>query len=282
PNPTPGDTTAASRGGPEAGLERPALEPDRDAPPRRRLWLGYRDRGGPSKYLEWLWKDAVNLYTRPLFWRGDEWEGLGVRAAITAAAIPADDAVRDAVRRNRQEAVGDVLEAVNDTYGTLRMAYAGAGLLLIGLAAGDGKLADTGFLSAESVIYASQTAVITKRLLGRERPAYAKDPWRFHGWDRRHDSFVSEDATIAFALSSSVSEVWRTRWVTWPAYGLAVAVAAARVDRDAHWLSDVVGAGFLGAAVGRSLVRLHDPREPRSGRVGVVPWDGGIGLTVRF
>ena len=49
--------------------------------PSRRFWLSYDGRDGPERYLEWLWKDAVNLYTRPLFWRGDEWERFALGAA---------------------------------------------------------------------------------------------------------------------------------------------------------------------------------------------------------
>ena len=62
---------------------------------------------------------------------------------------------------------------------------------------------------------------------------------------------------MAFAFASSVSEVWQNPWVTWPLYGLAIGVAAERTNANAHWLTDVVGAAFLGHAVGKTIVRMH-------------------------
>lgn len=252
-------------------------------PTRRTFWLAYNVAHGPRKYLEWLWKDPINLYTRPFFWGSDGWETFGIEAGITGVLIPADKEVRDFVQRNRQKALSDVLKNINDYYGSVDLVYGGAGLFVIGLAAGNEKIADAGFLSAESVFYATQLATITKNVFGRERPKHAKDQWQFHGWDRHNHSFVSGDAIVAFAFSSSVSEVWQNPWITWPAYGLAIGVAAARVDRNAHWLSDVVGAAFLGTAVGKSLVHFHYHRNAQGV---VVPYIGdhevGLQAAIQF
>lgn len=242
------------------------------------FWLSYKIEHGPKKYLEWLWKDPVNLFTRPFFWGGGEWETFGIEAGITGALMPADKQIRDSAQRNRDEGFSHFLKAINDNYGSVDLIYGGAGLFVIGLVARDEKVADTGFLAAEAVLYANQLGSATKHLFGRERPG-AKNQWQFHGPDNHNHSFVSGDTIVAFAFSSAVSEVWQKWWITWPMYGAAIGVAAARVDRNAHWASDVVGAAFLGTAVGKGLVHFHYQRDANGV---VVPFVGRreVGLQV--
>lgn len=50
--------------------------------------LSYQDETGPKKYLDWLWKDPVNLLTRPAFWDGTQWRTFGIEAGITGALFP--------------------------------------------------------------------------------------------------------------------------------------------------------------------------------------------------
>ena len=40
---------------------------------RRDYLLSYQQESSPKKYLDWLWKDPVNLFTRPVFWGGEQW-----------------------------------------------------------------------------------------------------------------------------------------------------------------------------------------------------------------
>src|SRR5580698_8869516 len=50
----------------------------------------YHDGNWSTKYLEWLWKDPLNLMTRPVYWRSEEWETFGVEAGVTGALMPLD------------------------------------------------------------------------------------------------------------------------------------------------------------------------------------------------
>jgi undecaprenyl-diphosphatase len=252
-------------------------------PPRRSFWLSYSNEHGPKKYLEWFWKDPVNLFSRPYFWGVGEWETFGIEAGITGALMPADREIREVVQRNRDEGLTHTLKVINDYYGSVDLVYGGAGLFVVGLIAQNEKVADTGFLAAESVFYATALSTATKNLFGRERPSHAKDQWQFHGPSRTQHSFVSGDAIVAFAFSSAVSEVWQKWWITWPLYGAAIGVAAARVDRNAHWTSDVVGAAFLGTAVGKSLVHFHYRRNADGVLVPFVgDREAGMQLSMRF
>ncbi|HJW72521.1 MAG TPA: phosphatase PAP2 family protein [Geothrix sp.] len=50
-------------------------------------------------------------------------------------------------------------------------------------------------------------------------------------------------------------------WVQWFAFGLATLVGAARIERNAHFASDVVGGALIGTLRGRTTVRRNQERR---------------------
>src|SRR5262245_45829565 len=228
-------------------------------PARKTYWLSYHSQERSQKYLEWLWKDPVNLVTRPAYWRGGEWTTFGIEAGITGALLPLDDSVRDLFQDNHSASVDSALNTIRDATGAGATFFAaGAVMFGSGLIVHNEKLADSGFLAFESVVYAGALAQGIKFLTGRERPDVAKDQYQFHGpGSGSNTAFVSGEGAVAFAFASSVSEVWQNPWVSWPLYTLAGAVSAQRITSNKHWLSDVVGGAFLGHVVGQNLVRFH-------------------------
>jgi membrane-associated phospholipid phosphatase len=250
----------------------------------RDYMLSYEDESSPKKYLDWLWKDPVNLFTRPAFWGGPQWMTFGLEAGTTAALFPADAPFRDFSQDIRSSRSDSILKPIDYWYGNYPLAFYGAGMFASGLAFHNEKLADSGFLSLESIGYASVLDVAIKELTQRERPRSTQNQYNFHGPGGSvsgSSSFVSGDTIAAFAFASSVSEVWKNPWVTWPLYALAGAVAAERTQVNAHWLSDVVGAAFLGHAVGKTIVRMHYHRD-FEGKLTPYVADHVVGLQLTF
>jgi membrane-associated phospholipid phosphatase len=85
-------------------------------------------------------------------------------------------------------------------------------------------------------------------------------------------SFPSGHASNAFVIATVIERHygWKTGL---PLYALASTVAVSRLQRDRHYLSDVLAGATLGYAVGRSVVRVNglplDP--PRSRQVSAIP-----------
>lgn len=94
-----------------------------------------------------------------------------------------------------------------------------------------------------------------KAAVHRERP---------DGSDRK--SFPSGHASNAFALATCFERHYGWR-VSLPAYLVASAVAASRLQRNKHYLSDVTAGAALGYIVGRTVARVNGrPLHPEEKR----------------
>jgi membrane-associated phospholipid phosphatase len=94
---------------------------------------------------------------------------------------------------------------------------------------------------------------IVKRLIGRVRPSdlgpFAYMPW---SWRPAYASLPSGHATTAVAAAIAIGAIWpKTRVPMWIYAGI---IALSRVVIQAHFVSDVIAAGFVGG-FGAILVR---------------------------
>jgi undecaprenyl-diphosphatase len=94
---------------------------------------------------------------------------------------------------------------------------------------------------------------IVKRLIGRVRPSelgpYAYVPW---SWKPAFASMPSGHATTAAAAAIAIGALWPKARV--PMWIYAALIMASRVIIEAHYVSDVIAAAFVGA-FGAILVR---------------------------
>ena len=115
-----------------------------------------------------------------------------------------------------------------------------------------------------------------KAAVGRERP---------NGQDDK--SFPSGHTSNAFALATVAERHYGWK-VGLPAYALASAVAVSRLQRNKHYVSDVVAAAAVGYLVGRTVVRVNGgrPGQDRGVAISVAPLVGrrtrGLAVAVAF
>ncbi len=109
---------------------------------------------------------------------------------------------------------------------------------------------------------AALSATILKHVIGRPRPKFMHagnfelSPASGSGWD----SFPSGHAAAAFAVATVLATKFpRARWLI---LATAVAVAASRIVRGAHYLTDVAGGAALGCVIG--MIAARPWREWRS------------------
>lgn len=234
-----------------------------------------------------------------------QWRFVGEVALGTAASlalVPVDGRVRtwaqDPVRQGSSFLDHGVRAVM--PFGTAAPIVAAAAAYGLGRVAHHPTLADVGLHSAEAMAGAGVATVFLKVLVGRARPyVEPHDPHTFGkgrplAFSSQYESFPSGHATVAFAMAGALTEETAAHWpekeryVVPVVYALATGVAFARVYRDKHWASDVVGGAVVGTLVSRRVVRaLHTGGAGPFSRIQpiLLPEGGGemaAGLSLTF
>ena len=115
---------------------------------------------------------------------------------------------------------------------------------------------------AASLIASGMITPVLKVAVGRRRPSQSERVYTFRPFSGS-DSFPSGNTTQAFATASVIAAHYDPLWVKMIAYGVATSVGLARVDRNAHFASDVAAGALIGAAVGSAVVRFNQQRRTR-------------------
>lgn len=154
----------------------------------------------------------------------------------------------------------------------------GAVFAVQGWAADDSESKKTAALAFESFLWAGAIELVTKPIVGRDRPSTSNNPFTFKP-GQSNGSFPSGHTTTAFAAATVFAEQY-PRWeVQVPVYTAAAAVAFSRLEANQHWGSDVVAGGLLGYGVSHLLRKLYD--RPHSNWRLLVD-DQGIRLARQF
>ena len=216
--------------------------------------------------------------TRPLRWSGRQWLVLPAAAGGLALLSGLDEPVHRLVDRNRTPGLDHALTSVEP----LGAQYA-IGLVLatygIGVATNRPGIRRLGVEAATSgLVAAGMVTPGLKLLVGRARPRQGRGAYDFHALSG-DESFPSGHTTQAFAVASVFAAEARPLALKVTAYGLAGAVASARLVHDAHFLSDVVAGAAIGTLTGRAAVRW-EREHPGSWR----PYIGreGVGVSRSF
>jgi membrane-associated phospholipid phosphatase len=226
-------------------------------------------------------RDAKSLAAAPLHWNAARWRKAALVTAGLAATMLLDDEIREVVQENRSEFTEDLSDVITP-WGGRRAEYLSLALILGGAATGNQELRDTGRDALEANILAGRVVTpLIKGVAGRSRPFMNEGTYEFEPLSG-NTSFPSGHATNAFAIASVVAEHSQRRSVRVLAYGLAGAVAYARVHDDVHFASDVYAGTVIGTAIGRGIVARH--RNDQTQRVIMEPlWiEDGFGVTVRW
>ena len=223
-------------------------------------------------------KDAKDLATAPVRWRGHEWLRFAEGTAIVLGAYAADNQIVRFVSRQQNHVLNEYLRGVTHLGGGY--GFDVAGLLAIGgYLRHDDQMMGAGIDAFESSFAAAGIVTPTiKEVVGRARPIAGLGKHSFHSFNSKYDSFPSGHATNAFAIASAVATRYDdSRYIPAIAYGLATSVAVARVHDRVHFASDVLAGGMIGHAIGKSITLNH-----RRAKVVVVPSRNGLTAEVRW
>lgn len=223
-------------------------------------------------------KDAVDLGTAPIRWRGHQWLRFGEGVGIVLVAYAFDNQIVTFVSHQQNHILNRYLTDVTHLGG-------GYGIDVAAIMAGAGfftrdeQMMDAGIDALESSAAAAGIVTpIGKRLVGRARPNRGLGSHSFNPFNSGFQSFPSGHATNAFAIASAIATRYDdSHWVPAVAYTLATSVAIARVHSRVHFASDVLAGGMIGHAIAKSIVANH-----RHAKVAFIPTGEGFRVDIRF
>jgi len=187
-----------------------------------------------------------------------------ITAVAAGAAAPFDDNVVSYFTPDRRAKwLGDLGATIGTAYviGPAAAALYGAGRL-----AGRGRFRDATYDIAQVTLVTAAYTTAIKYPTQRERP---------DGSDRL--SFPSGHTSNAFAWATVAAHHYGWK-IGVPSYAFATLMGIARLEKNSHYLTDVVAAAGLGYVCGRTVVRRDgEPVAGRSPRVSFTPLFGGRG-----
>jgi len=194
--------------------------------------------------------------------------GVAVAGALVGGSFALDQTMRSHLH-TMSSRDADLLQ--NISYGSV-----GAGTALLygyGLVDGDPAARRDTLTGGEGAGVATLLDLGIKPAFGRLRPR--QDGHSHTAFFRGGASFVSGDVTPVFGLAAGISEHFDNQWyVAAPVYSLALLDGFGRMGHDAHWFSDVVGAGLLGWGTTELFLYLHDQHATQLSRWRVFPVAG--------
>jgi len=109
----------------------------------------------------------------------------------------------------------------------------------------------------EGLAVSGLTGYVVKTLAGRERPSQTENQFSFWHVSFSDMSFPSGHTSTAFMWATMVPEHYG-RWLYFITYPAAATVAAARVYKQKHWVSDTFAGAALGIFSAFVVDELHD------------------------
>lgn len=234
---------------------------------RQQLYEGEKNGASFKNFHKDLGKNFLGLFSRenavPFF------IGLGG----TGASLTLDDELHNYFRnvddqgmeRERFPAVGAVGEVLANHWVLL----AGTGsLIVMGQTTSDDRLRAMSYTWTQGFVINNVLTEILKQSVRRERPN-----------GENHRSFPSGHASNAFTFATIFNHYYGAKMGI-PAYGVAAFVAFSRMEKNVHYLSDVVMGATIGYIVGRTVVRGSDKQRKVTWMPTISPDGEGVELMV--
>lgn len=213
-----------------------------------------------------VYNTGVRLISAPSDFDKKDWITFGSVAALTSAGFFFDKENREFWQRNKTKTLNDISE-VGRIYGEISYAAILSGSLYLGGKIFKSKdLSVTGRMLIEGLLYAGLTTTIIKFTTGRSRPYMNEGNFNFNFFQTTNDylSFPSGHSTVAFTLSSILSQRINNTYASVGLYSLAFLTVWQRMYSDNHWLSDVILGASIGYFIGKAVVKFDDNSKPNS------------------
>ncbi len=217
-----------------------------------------------QNYAKRLWKDTSFILAAPeKKWKKQEWLAFTVLSLSTAAIMTQDKNIRDAAGPYKKNSADKFIDSF-DPVGAQYAFYVTGGFYALGhlLKWDEGNAIAADALEAKIIAGGIITSSL-KGMAGRKRPDASNDPYFYKPFSE-NTSFPSGHTTAAFALFTVIAQHSNNFWLKFASYGTATMVGVSRINKNAHWASDVFAGAVIGYTVGKTVVRLNKQRKTKS------------------
>jgi len=173
--------------------------------------------------------------------------------------------------------LGNFLRLTNHAGGPYALSVPAA-VFSISLMGNNEKFQDAAFTSLQAPIYAGVVAIFVKTAFGRSRPEAGRGARDFNPFTDINSAFPSGHATAAFAILAPWTFYYPNIF-TYSLLTIGTGTAIARMERQKHWLTDVLAGSVTGLTMAYWLSRKHQG-EPA--RITLSPSLGRRGMGLRM
>lgn len=235
-------------------------------------------------YLHTVTYDAHYMLTAPVRWGEPEWWTVAKDGMIVVGSMALlDKRLQDTIQ-SRRGARSDRIANAFEPFGQNDSFYVLGGFYLAGRVFDDPTAAAvTRDGLAASVIAGGIITPAIKVIAGRSRPKQDQGAHHFRPFSG-DESFPSGHVTQAFAVASVIAHHYdHVPVVEATAYGIATLVGYARIEHNAHFLSDTIAGALIGTAVGGTVVELNSQGRQRITLAPMIaPGEQAVELSVVF
>jgi len=186
-------------------------------------------------------KSVGHAFTRPLYWKGDDYLKLGGLVAGSFLISSADQDVNRFVARQRAD-FPKVIRDFGWYYGSPQNYFAAsAGIYGFGLLTKNEKVRKTGVLIIASSITTGALQSVLKNAVGRARPNTGLGANEFDFFSGKPDfsSFPSGHTILSVTMSHAIAKQFDNTLVKIGIYTIGAIPPISRLIDNAHWLSDI-------------------------------------------
>ena len=207
-----------------------------------------------------FFSEGKDLLSSPFHWEADDFLILGLSSAAAYGAVYLDKDIKSQIQTTRSETTSFPI-LLGRLYGEpLTPLILGSIYLVSGNSTGNEKNKKIGFEFLQTTAYSVGLTIILKYIFGRERPTTTDDPFLFDPISFRNNdflSFPSGHTTIAFALSTVISENVDNDFLKIAVYLPAFWTGYTRMYENRHWFSDVIFGAVIGYTTAKFLTGKH-------------------------
>jgi membrane-associated phospholipid phosphatase len=229
-------------------------------------------RDDSGRFWDWSHQDASAWFTS---WDGKR-VGYVAGATVGLAVLSfADESVSSWAKNLDGGASGSFLDTANE-FGGPAAAIVPLAVFAASFAVDDVKFQDAAFTSLQSYVYSNAIVLATKMIVGRSRPDAGEGPHDFNPFSGAA-SFPSGHTSSVFAVVMP----WVFYYpgpITYALAALAVGTAVARIQRQRHWLSDVVAGAAISTTMSYYLYSRHTDAQQLEASIDPI----SKGMTMQF